>query len=426
MRIRSVTWLSTFVFVCFSSLAPLAFGKAKLTIACGANGIERQLCVTATEQWAKKTGNDVQIFSTPNESNERLSLYQQLLGAKSKDVDVFQIDSIWPGLLSPHFIDLSTKLTAEEKAAHLPQLVENNTVDGKLVAVPWFGDAGVLYYRKDLLKKYGINAAPTTWEELGTTAETIQKKERAGGQSELWGYVFQGKPYEGLTCNAVEWFASFAGAPIVDSTGKVQVATPEAAKALALWAGWIGTISPRGVLSYAEEDARGVFQSGKAVFMRNWPYAWALLNSSDSPVKGKVAMAPLPAGTSGRAATLGGWGLAVSKYSANADLAVDLVKFLTSAEQQKVRSLEGAFNPTLTALYDDPALLKKNPHLRELKPVFLSAVSRPARTTKNKYNRLSSDVWTTVYECLSKGGDPMPRLKALDSRVASYSNGNRW
>jgi trehalose/maltose transport system substrate-binding protein len=426
MRIRSVLQLSTWVLASVASFAPPAFGKTKITIACGANGIERQLCVTAAETWANKTGNEVQIFSTPNESNERLSLYQQLLGAKSKDVDVFQIDTIWPGLLASHFIDVGTMLTPEEEAAHFPQLIANNTVDGKLVAVPWFTDAGVLYYRSDLLKKHGFKAAPATWEELGKIAETIQTKERAAGNSDLWGYVFQGKPYEGLTCNAIEWLASFTGVPVVNSAGQVQIATPEAARALTLWSGWIGTIAPQGVLSYAEEDARGVFQSGKAVFMRNWPYAWALLNSNDSPVKGKVAMASLPAGTSGRAATLGGWGLAISKYSANPDVAADLVKFLTSAEQQRVRALEGSFNPTLTALYDDATLLKKNPHLKELKPVFLSAVARPAQTTKNKYNRLSSDVWNTVYEVLSKGGDPMPRLKALESRVASYSNGNRW
>ena len=426
MRFRSVSRLISF-FCAFFVWVPGAFGadKAKLTIACGSNGIERRLCVTAAEGWAKKKGVDVHIFSTPNESNERLSLYQQLLAAKSQDVDVFQIDSIWPGLLASHFSDLSSKLTSEEKAAHLSQLVENNTVDNKLVAVPWFGDAGVLYYRKDLLKKYGFEA-PKTWEELGTIAVKVQEKERAAGQKDLWGYVFQGKPYEGLTCNAIEWFASYSGSPAVDTNGKVQVATPEVAKALTLWSGWIGKISPSGVLSYAEEDARGVFQSGKAVFMRNWPYAWALLNSADGPVKGKVAIAPLPAGANSRAATLGGWSLAVSKYSPQQELAIELVKYLTSAEQQKIRSIEGSFNPTLTALYDDPELLKKNPHLKDLKPVFLSAVSRPARTTKNKYNRFSSDVWNTVYEVLSKGGDPMPRLKELEVRVAKYSNSNHW
>lgn len=419
MRFRSV------LLAVFCSFAPLAFAKAKLTVACGANGIERQLCVQATEAWAKKTGNEVHIFSTPNESNERLSLYQQLLAAKSKDVDVFQIDTIWPGLLAVNFLDLSSKLTPEEKAAYLPQLLENNTVDGKLVALPWFTDAGVLYYRKDLLAKYKL-PPPQTWEELGKTAATIQQKENKKRKEKLWGYVFQGKPYEGLTCNAVEWFASYSGVPVVDAAGKLQVATPQAAQALTLWHSWIGGVSPDGVLGYAEEDARGVFQSGNAVFMRNWPYAWALLNSPDSPVKGKVAIAPLPAGPSGRAATLGGWGLAVSKYSAHPDLAVDLAKFLVSAEQQKIRSLEGAFNPTLTALYDDPVLLKKNPHLKDLKAVFLSAVARPARTTKKKYNKFSADLWSSVYEVLSKGGDPMEKLKALESRVASYSNGNRW
>src|SRR5690606_23765474 len=134
---------------------------------------------------------------------------------------------------------------------------------------------------------------------------------------------------------------------------------------------------PEGVLSYSEEESRGVFQSGKAVFMRNWPYAWALLNSPDSPVNGKVGMMPLPKGTGAgarTASTLGGWSLAVSKYSRFPKEAIALASFLTGAEQQKMRAIKGSFNPTRPALYEDPEVLKANPHLKELKAVFMGAV----------------------------------------------------
>lgn len=403
-----------------------AFGAAKqLTISCGANGIERQLCQLGVEAWSKKTGIPVQIFSTPNESNERLSLYQQLLAARSKDVDVFQIDAIWPGLLATHFVDLSKTVPKEEQAAHFPRALENNSVEGKLIAMPWFTDAGVLYVRKDLLKKYGIEM-PKTWPALEKAAKTITEKEKAAGNKELWGYVFQGKPYEGLTCNAVEWMASYGAPPLFDAQGNFHGVSDKGAEALKTISSWVGTLSPPGVLSYAEEEARGVFQSGKSIFMRNWPYAWALLNSDDSPVKGKVAITTLPAGPTGEsAATLGGWSLAVSTYSANQKEATELVRYLTGPEQQKMRSLQGSFNPSIKALYDDADLLKKNPQMKELQTIFLAAVARPAAQTKGKYNRWSADYWNAVYGVLAKGTDATAALKDLETRVGKYLKASR-
>lgn len=415
------------------SLALVVFASAalaapkKITISCGSNGIERQICIQGTEAWSKKTGIPVEIFSTPNDSNDRLALYQQLLGAKSKDIDVFQIDVIWPGILAPHLLDLTPYVSQEERSQHLAALVKNDTVNGKLVAVPWFTDGGVLYYRKDLLKKHGLKV-PGTWQEMGAAMKTILDKERAAGNQELQGYVFQGRAYEGLTCNGLEWIASYGGGTLVEDDGRFSANNPKAAEALTLVSSWIGTLAPRGVLSYSEEEARGVFQAGKAIFMRNWPYAWALLTSPDSPMKDTVGMAPLPkGGADGKhVATLGGWGLAVSAYTQSAKEAAELVKYLTGPEQQKFRSLQASFNPTLVKLYDDPELLKKNPHLKELKSVFVSAVPRPAYQTHAKYNRLSSDFWNAVHESLSGRTPAAESLKKLEGRVASYANGGKW
>jgi len=265
-----------------------------VTISCGAVGAERQLCEEGTRLWSEKTGHDVQVVSTPNSATERLSLYQQLLAAQSGDVDVFQIDVVWPGMLANHMIDLS-EYTEGTESDHFQPLIRNNTVDGKLVAMPWFTDAGVLYYRKDLLEKYG-QSVPETWEQLTTTAETVMAAEREAGQDKFWGFVWQGRAYEGLTCDALEWVASYNGGTIVNAEGDVTINNPQARKALALASEWIGTISPQSVLNYTEEEARGVFQSGNALFMRNWPYAWSLAQSDDSPVKGKVGVVALPRG----------------------------------------------------------------------------------------------------------------------------------
>ena len=167
---------------------------------------------------------------------------------------------------------------------------------------------------------------PTTWDELTATAQKIQDAERAEAQADLWGFVWQGNAYEGLTCNALEWIKSNGGGQIVEPDGTISVNNEKAVEALEMAAGWVGTISPRGVLAYRRRRARGVWQTGNAVFMRNWPYAYALGNGDDSPIKGMFDVAPLPSGGGDNtsAATLGGWNLAVSKYSPNPEAAIEL------------------------------------------------------------------------------------------------------
>ena len=123
---------------------------------------------------------------------------------------------------------------------------------------------------------------PTTWEELAATAKMIMDKERAAGNEDMWGFVFQGNAYEGLTCNALEWVKSNGGGQIVEPDGTISINNPKAAAAIDMAKGWVGTISPPGVLAYQEEESRGVWQTGNAVFMRNWPYAYSLGNGDDS------------------------------------------------------------------------------------------------------------------------------------------------
>nr|WP_273205767.1 ABC transporter substrate-binding protein [Marinobacter subterrani] len=388
-----------------------------ITISCGAVGAERQLCEEGTRAWSEKTGHEVQVVSTPNSATERLSLYQQLLAAQSGDVDVFQIDVVWPGMLANHMIDLS-QYTEGAEDNHFQSLIRNNTVDGRLVAMPWFTDAGVLYYRKDLLEKYD-QKVPKTWEQLTETAETVMKAEREAGNDKFWGFVWQGRAYEGLTCDALEWVASYNGGTIVNAEGEVTINNPQAREALALASSWIDTISPRSVLNYTEEEARGVFQSGNALFMRNWPYAWALAQSPDSPVKGKVGVVALPkGGEDGRhAGTLGGWQLAVSKYSENPALAADLVLYLTSYEEQKRRAIEGSYNPTIPALYKDEEVLAAVPFFGELFETFKNGVPRPSSVTGESYGRVSNAFFNSVHDVLSVEAEPEQALSGLEREL---------
>jgi len=400
---------------------------ATLSISCGAVGQELAVCQAGAEAWARKTGNEVRVISTPNSTTERLALYQQLLAAGAEDVDVFQIDVIWPGILAPQLLDL-TPYAKEAIPDHFPAMIANNTVAGRLVALPWFTDAGLLYYRKDLLAKYH-EPVPQSWEALTATAQRIQQAEREAGNRGMWGFVWQGRAYEGLTCDALEWLVSHGGGTIINDEGRVTVDNPRARAALEQAAGWVGTISPPGVLNYAEEESRGVFQSGNAVFMRNWPYAWPLAQGAESPVRGKVGVAPLPraAGEQGvHAATLGGWSLAVSRYSKHPGLAADLVGYLTGAAEQKRRALVGSYNPTRPVLYQDEAILKANPFFAELADIFTGAVPRPSTVSGADYNRVSSAFWSAVHAVLSGKSSAKSALAYLQRQLERIRQRGAW
>jgi trehalose/maltose transport system substrate-binding protein len=401
-------------------------GAATISVSCGAVGLELTYCESAAKAWGKETGNEVTVVSTPNSTTERLALYQQLLAAGATDVDVFQIDVIWPGTLANHFIDLKPYTNGAE-AEHFEAIVNNNTVDGRLVAMPWYTDAGVLYYRTDLLEKYELQP-PTTWDELTTAAQKIQDGERSDGNDKFWGFVWQGRAYEGLTCDALEWVASHDGGTIVDESGKITINNPNAVAAIDMAAGWVKTISPGGVLNYAEEEARGVFQSGNAAFMRNWPYAWSLAQGEDSAVKGKVGVAALPkGGEAGRhAATLGGWQLAVSKYSENPEEAASLVMYLVSKDEQKRRAIGASYNPTIAALYEDPEVLAANPFFGELYDTFVNAVPRPSTATGSKYNQVSSEFWNAVFSVLAGKSTAEQSLADLQTKLTRLGRGGRW
>jgi trehalose/maltose transport system substrate-binding protein len=410
------------------ALAGPVAGQTTVAISCGSVGVEFALCREGAEDWARRTGNRVRMVSTPSGASERLALYQQLLAARSPDIDVLQIDVVWPGILANHLTDLSGHFDEATRGRHFAAIVENNTVAGRLAAMPWFTDAGLLYYRKDLLEKHG-HRVPETWAEMVKTADAVMNAEREAGNSRMWGYVFQGRAYEGLTVNALEWLVSHGGGAILAPDGTVTVDNPQAAEALGQAASWVGTIAPPGVLNYAEEEARGVFQSGNAVFMRNWPYAWPLVNAADSPVRDAVEVVRLPRGGGPEgtyAAVLGGWQLAVSCYSRSPEAAIDLVQHLTGVAEQKRRAIEGGFNPTIKELYQDPEVLAANPFFRGLHDTLIRAVARPSVVTGVRYNQVSTEFSNAVHDVLSGRSEAGPALRRLERTLERISRGGQW
>ncbi|MGE0383314.1 MAG: ABC transporter substrate-binding protein [Gammaproteobacteria bacterium] len=405
---------------------PFAAPAVDLVIACSAVGTERALCAGAASAWARDRGHRVSVVSTPDSATERLAVYQQILAAASPEVDVLQIDLVWPGLLARHLIDLAP-YAGQAPDAYLPALVRSNTVDGRLVALPWFVDVGLLYYRSDLLRRHR-QPVPSTWQELTDTAARIQQAERAAGRSRFWGFVWQGRAYEGLTCNALEWIASHGAGELVAQDGSLSVDVRRAAAVLRRAAGWIGSISPPGTLNYAEEESRAIFQSGDALFMRNWPYAYALMNAAGSPVAGRVGIAALPAGAPGgrRAGTLGGQQLAVSRYSRHPREAAELVLYLTGAAEQMRRARAGGFNPTREVLYADAGLAASSPVYPVLRSALREAIARPAASTGARYNQVSALFWTRVHAALS-GDEPAGQaLERLHWRLEGLRRGGKW
>jgi trehalose/maltose transport system substrate-binding protein len=391
-------------------------GVVNLTIATGSVGTEYELLLDQIERYEAMNPNvKITALDTPDLATDRLGLYLQFFEARSSELDIYMIDVIWPGDLAEHFVDLYEYGAREQVGEHFPAIVENNTVDGKLVGMPWFTDAGLLYYRQDLLDKYGFDDPPETWIDLVEMATVIQDGERADGNQDFWGFVWQGNAYEGLTCDALEWIYSNGGGSIVSPEGVITINNPNAVEAIDFAASWVGTISPPGVTGFGEEDARNMWQAGNSAFMRNWPYAYNLGNDPESAIAGKFGVSPLPKGKSGRgAAALGGWQLGVSRYSEHPAEAAEFLLWLTGAEEQLYKALEGSNNPTFMAVYENPAIAREVPFMVSLYDVFINAAARPSTATAPKYNETSVAFFTAVHSVLTGETDAQTALEELE------------
>jgi trehalose/maltose transport system substrate-binding protein len=399
---------------------------AELSIVSGDTGNGLAFLQEQLDKFEERTGHTVTVVPMPSSTTDQFGQYRLWLAAGNTDIDLYTTDVIWAPQLADQFLDLP-EAAAGVVGDHFPSIIESQTVDGKLVALPAYTDAPALFYRKDLLEKYN-KTVPTTWAELTATAQEIMDGERADGNADMYGFVFQGNAYEGLTCNALEWVKSFGGGQIVEADGTISINNEQAAAAIDMAAGWIGTISPEGNLAYMEEESRGVWQVGNAVFMRNWPYAFALGNSDDSAIKGNFDVAPLPAGEgegARSAATLGGWNYAVSKYSPDPEAAIELALFLTSAEIQKERAINQTNLPTLEALYDDADIAAAAPIIPNWKEIFQNAVPRPSAPTKTNYNEVSSLFWSAVHNTLSGNGTAAENLELLEADLTDLK-GDAW
>lgn len=355
----------------------------------------------------------VEMVEGPAATNTREDMYSTSFMAKEDTYDLVYMDVVWlpkfaaQGWLRP----LDDYFTADERKKYLPGDIQGSLYKEKIYRLPIQADGGVLYYRKDLLEKNRITK-PKDFGELVEIAKRLQSPPA------LYGLVFQGKQYEGLVCNFLELVWGNGG-DVIDASGKVVIDSPQAVEALQWMVDAVHKhkIAPEGVLTYQEEEARHAFQEGKAVFMRNWPYAWNLMQDEKSPVRGKVGIIPVPAGAGKKAAaTLGGWGFGISAFSKNPAAAWKFIEFASLPENQKTAFFMGGILPTRRALFDDPEILKASPQIRDLGKVLTLARPRPVHPS---YARISDALQLHVSAALSLQEEPEDALAKAAEEIRS-------
>ncbi len=399
--------------------------RVALTLAGLGYGAARRLSEEGLDDFTQRTGISVHTLPAWGNSADQLEVTRNTLKQHFATPDVYVIDVIWPGSLAENLLDLRPYLTDEDDG-HLPELMANDTVRGRLVSLPFYLNIGMLYYRPDLLKKYGYRQPPQTWGELEKMAAVIQRGERKAGHSGFWGYVWQGSAYEGLTCNALEWQVSFGGGRLVESDGAVSVNNPRAAQALRMAARWVGSISPPSVLSYNESDSLNAFRSGNAAFLRYWSSGYAPANQEDSAVRDRFKVTLLPAGPHGRAQTMGGFQIAASRYSSHSRESAELARFLTSAGVQERRAIQDGYLPTRPRLYNNPELLKAVPQAEALRKAGLTDwVARPSSSTGNAYGDVSRTYYGAVHAVLSHQMQPEEALGNVEKRLIEIMRASR-
>jgi len=307
---------------------------------------------------AKYPHIDVEFREMPSDSGAQHDAYVTMLNAQSSEIDVMDLDVVWPAEFAQAGYALPLDRFIEQDGIDLSKYNQGalaaGNFDGKQWALPKFIDAGMLFYRTDLVP---ADKVPKTWDELLAAA-----KELKGQGGTQFGYLMQAKQYEGLVCNAVEFIASYGG-KVVDENNNVVINSPETIKGLKKMVEIVKSdVVPSNITTFTEPESHTSFIEGQSAFIRNWPYQYALANDAEqSKIVGKVGVAPLPAGDKGSAATLGGWMTAINKYSKHKEEAWEFVKFMTGPEGQKISAIYGGLAPTLPELFNDKEVLEANP-----------------------------------------------------------------
>ncbi|MGW3916098.1 ABC transporter substrate-binding protein [Streptomyces sp. NPDC005070] len=358
-------------------------------------------------------GEKVTLVELPDSADEtHAQMTTDLRGGDRSRFDVLNIDVAWTsefaaaGWISPLPRD---RFPLD---GFLRPVVETARYDGRLYAVPYVTNAGLLLYRKDILAKEGV-APPRTWAELEKQARTIAPKYG------LDGYAGQFLPYEGLTVNAAEAVYSAGGTILGDEGERVTVDSAAAREGIGFLAdgvrdGWI----PKKALTYKEQESKQAFQDGRLLFLRNWPYAYVSASAPGSAVAGKIGAVPLPGRDGPGTSVLGGSNLAVNARARHPESAARLIAYLTSERVQRQVLTKGALPPVRDALYQDPELIRAFPYLPTLRAGVLAAAPRPKSP---RYDQVSLAVQAVVHDAMTGHQTPEAAVRRLARELADIS-----
>ena len=366
---------------------------------CSGKDTSGDLVQTIKDFNAENNGVTVKLLEFPESADEQRNQFIQRQRAKSSECDGFESDVVWTAEFANQkwLLDVGDYVNSR-KDEFIPSTLETVTYDGKIWGVPKVSDAAFLYYRTDLVKQ-----EPQTWQDVYNDAKGTG------------GIVYQGASYEGLTCDFLELAFAAGGKVLSDDGKKSEINSPENLKALQFMVDGIkGGSAPKAVTTYMEEQARRAFEAGKAAYMRNWPYAYALGQKAPK-VKGKFKVIPFPSFEGGgKAAILGGHNMVISTYSKNPSAMLKFIDYATSADREKINAVKYSKSPVLNATYDDPEVKKAIPFSAELKQSISQAKSRPVSPV---YSLVSEAIYKNVNAALSGSVSPEQALKDADSQL---------
>lgn len=357
-----------------------------------------------------KQNNGVHITYTngPTDTGQLLTIFTTMLRARSNSYDIMSMDIIWPpefganGWTAPIS---DTQWPASERANYLPGPLQGCTYNGKLWAAPLRTDAGLIYYRTDL-----VPTPPNSWTDMATMAKSLAPSKVK------YGYLWQGAQYEGLVCDFVEVLYGYGGNVLDPNNPKsVIVNSAEANAALTEMVGWVGTISPAAVTTFKEEDARSSWQNGDSAFMRNWPYAYALgQDPASSKIVGKFDVHPMLYGGSNTVghSNIGGWQLGINAFSKVPDAAWTFIHYMLGSDAQKYSAMNASVLSTLETVYTDPTVLAKVPFFGKVPDILKNALPRPVSPA---YPDITNAIQQRVHDALTKQSTVSAALSALQS-----------
>lgn len=391
-------------------------GRGPITLATGkdTSGVLDRILTRWNRAHPDEKVRLIEMSDQADEQRQRMIQNAQL---KSGEFSVLNLDIVWTAEFAANRWIAELPKDRLNTRGYLPTTVEGASYRGRLFAAPWTSDAGLLYYRTDLLRKAGAKP-PRTWAEMERTCKKVLALPEARRMS---CYAGQFEKYEGMTVNFSEMVEG-AGGSVVNAKGLPTVDTPQARKGLGFFArAYREGLIPRKGITFKEEEGRQAYQKGQLVFHRQWPYQWKLANAKDgsSKVVGKFGVAPLPGLDGPGVSSLGGHNLAVSSFAKNKATALDFIAYMTSERMQRLNLLLSSNAPTIASLYGDPALIRKYPYLPVLKKSVLSAEPRPRLV---RYGDATAAIQDAAYQAVTGAtpvGTSLTRLQRKLHEIAT-------